>query len=613
MRYRELPVRRRLLLHARAAAALEVRDADERSLSERARHACLAVPVVDPREAVTLALGAARFDERAYAYDETIAHLGRALDAARLIEPPDPAVTLDLEVGIAAARHHRGDPEGLPLLLDAARRADARGDRHALVRAATAIPQFGAVGFLDPMPEGRAVTEAALAVVGDESSAARAQLLMDLSSHWLFVDVDEALDLARRAEAVARDLDDPEVLGNVLLAARHLLSHPARIDERVRVGAELDRLGRRLDRLPFRLAGAQTLAAAHLERGQLAAWAHGFERFTELLGDRDLGFFRMQALNHPANRAFLAGDLAAAEELVELTVPWSVGIGAGRLFAEATIVANRRLQGRDAEVRSRFERAAMRSTDGWYRCSLAAIQARSGDAAAARDTLGALRAEDYPIREIYPWSIAVSDLAEAAEVVGDRAAAAHVLRVAAPYSGRIAASGPSPNRPFDQALAQAALATGDVRAAVAHATRAVEASRHRQTPIFLARELVFLAEARRRGGDTAVGPLVREALEIAAPLGAKIVTDDVDRYGLRRLRHRTVRRRVFATVSAVAPQHPIGLEVSRTGRILQRAFDDALTGAGGALATWLVVTALKGDAHTISATWRRPSGSRTPR
>jgi hypothetical protein len=43
---------------------------------------------------------------------------------------------------------------------------------------------------------------------------------------------------------------------------------------------------------------------------------------------------------------------------------------------------------------------------------------------------------------------------------------------------------------------------------------------------------VFLAEARRRSGDTAVGPLVGEALEIAVPLGAKIVVDDVARYGL---------------------------------------------------------------------------------
>jgi DNA-binding SARP family transcriptional activator len=532
VRYRELPLRRRLTLHARAAAALGTRGAGDRLLSEHARHACLAVPVVDPRDAVDLALVAAQVDEYAYAYDEAIAHLGRALDAARHIEPPDAAVALDLEVRHAAARHHRGDPDGLPSLLDAARRADSIGDHGALVKAATAIPQFGAVGFIDPMPEGRAVTEAALAVVGDEPSAARAQLLMDLASHWLFVDVDEALQLARRAEAVARDLDDPDVLGTVLLAARHLLSHPERIDDRVRVGAELDRLGRHLDRLAFRLAGAQTLAAAHLERGQLAAWAHGFDRFTDLLGDRDLGFFRMQALNHPANRAFLAGDLAAAEELVEATVPWSVGIGAGRLFAEATIVANRRVQGRDDEVLSRFERAAARSSDAWYRCSLAAVQARSGRAAEARQTLAQLRDAGFRIREIYPWSIAVTDLAEAAEVVGDRAAAAHVLRVGGPYSGRIAVSGPSPNRPWDQALAQAALATGDVRAAVAHSARAVEASRHRQTPIFLARELVFLAEARRRSGDTAVGALVGEALEIAVPLGAKIVVDDIARYGL---------------------------------------------------------------------------------
>ena len=115
---------------------------------------------------------------------------------------------------VAAALHHRGDPDGLPMLLDAARRADAtRATRHALVRAATAIPQFGAVGFVDPMPEGRAMTEAALAVARDEPSPARAQLLMDLASHWLFLNVDEALELARRAEAVARDLGDPEVLG----------------------------------------------------------------------------------------------------------------------------------------------------------------------------------------------------------------------------------------------------------------------------------------------------------------------------------------------------------------------------------------------------------------
>ena len=264
------------------------------------------------------------------------------------------------------------------MLLAAARRAEEMGDTASLVRAAIAIPQFGAVGFVDPMPEGRAVTEAALAAIGDERSAARARLLMDLASHWLFVSVDEALELAARAEAVARELGDPEVLGSVLLAARHLVSHPGRIDDRVRIGSELERLGARLGRLAFTLAGIATQAAAHLERGHLASWVRGYERFGELLGERSLGFFRVQALNHDANRAFLAGDLARAEELAERTVPWSVGIGAGRVYVESTIVANRRLQSRDEELLARFERAASRSDDAWYRCSLAAVQARSG-------------------------------------------------------------------------------------------------------------------------------------------------------------------------------------------------------------------------------------------
>ena len=300
---------------------------------------------------------------------------------------------------------------------------------------------------------------------------------MDLASHWLFVSVDEALELARRAEAVARDLADPDVLGAVLLAARHLLSHPARIDDRVRIGAELELLGRRLDHLPLILAGVGTQAAAHLERSHLVAWIDGFERFLALLGERGLGFFRLQAINFQANRAFLTGDLARSEEWAALTVPLSQGIGAGRVYAESTIVANRRLQNRDGELVARFERAAARSNDAWYRCSLAAVQARSGRTADARAMLDGLREEGYPIRQIYPWSLAVTELAEAAEVAGEAKTAAHVLAIAGPYSGRIAVSGPCPNRPFDQALAQAALAVGDTPAAISYASRAVAASR----------------------------------------------------------------------------------------------------------------------------------------
>ena len=44
---------------------------------------------------------------------------------------------------------------------------------------------------------------------------------------------------------------------------------------------------------------------------------------------------------------------------------------------------------------------------------------------------------------------------------------------------------------------------------------------------------------------------------------------------------------------------PIGLEVSRTGRVLSKAFNDALVRAGGSLPQWLVLTALKQGDHTM--------------
>ncbi len=42
---------------------------------------------------------------------------------------------------------------------------------------------------------------------------------------------------------------------------------------------------------------------------------------------------------------------------------------------------------------------------------------------------------------------------------------------------------------------------------------------------------------------------------------------------------------------------PIGLLVTRTAKILSRAFDDALADRRGSLATWLVLTSLAGGSH----------------
>ena len=75
-----------------AAAALNPRSGDERLLPERARHACLAVPICDARAAVDLARERAGVTaERAYAYDEAAPHYRRGARGGRAPRSSRPA------------------------------------------------------------------------------------------------------------------------------------------------------------------------------------------------------------------------------------------------------------------------------------------------------------------------------------------------------------------------------------------------------------------------------------------------------------------------------------------------------------------------------------------
>jgi MarR family transcriptional regulator, transcriptional regulator for hemolysin len=44
-------------------------------------------------------------------------------------------------------------------------------------------------------------------------------------------------------------------------------------------------------------------------------------------------------------------------------------------------------------------------------------------------------------------------------------------------------------------------------------------------------------------------------------------------------------------------EEPIGLVLTRTAKVVSRAFDEALTEAGGSLPAWLVLVSLEGQAH----------------
>jgi hypothetical protein len=423
----------------------------------------------------------------------------------------------------------------MPMLLDAAQRARDEGDGDALARAAISFTVFGASGsFGGPDPAKLAVIEDALAAIGLEPSANRARLLTALASQVGDVRVDEGAELLRQAEAIAREIGDDDVLGQVLVTVALSGNHPSQLDEFERVADELLRLGAQQRSVALTLHGTLRRATVHFERGELDAWRDWYGRAERLLGDRRLSLFQLIVLSNRAIGSFLDGDLDDAEQLAVSTAPGSRALGwSPSLWSGPALVSIRRMQARDSEW---IPRRAVRSTGSFagHRFRIAAALARIGSTSEAQTMLTDLRAEAYRMQGGWGWSAAMSELAEAAEVVDDTDAAAYVLAECSAYTGGITRSGTFCERPFDQALAQAALAVGSSELAERYAAAAVAASRKRNTPLFLARELVFLAEARRRSGATEaeLRPLVAEAAALADRCGARVVTVDVERYGL---------------------------------------------------------------------------------
>ena len=246
-------------------------------------------------------------------------------------------------------------------------------------------------------------------------------------------------------------------------------------------------------------------------------WQREIDRFEAIVGDHRLSFFQLDVLLYRAVRAFLAGDLQRAEGLAFDMVPLARSIG--RVYSlvdrfDAPRPPPPSGAGRRAACAGSNTSSRTVTTSRDYHRLLAAVQARMGSTTDALDTLVRLRADGFAIPENYPWALAMTELAEAADVAGDPDTARHVLAACKPYSGRIALSGACVNRPFDQALAQAALAVDDAGLAEHYAARAVTASRERNTPVYLCRELVFLAESRRRDGAT---PTVTSAARSTRP------------------------------------------------------------------------------------------------
>ena len=218
------------------------------------------------------------------------------------------------------------------------------------------------------------------------------------------------------------------MLGHVLLGARLVGRHPSRLAEHERIAAELERLGDALPSLVLKLAGMLSPGGVHRDRGELGPWARA--RRARLRPAR-----RPQPAVLPARRAglhgrpvrYLDGDFERAEEVVTAMTPLALAIRHPPVVWWGAIVyANRRMQARDAELIPPDRAARPRGRRGQRVPLLASPRRWPAPGAWTRlaHVLDAFRADGYPVPERLTWTCSMSELAEAAEVVGDRETAA---------------------------------------------------------------------------------------------------------------------------------------------------------------------------------------------
>jgi DNA-binding CsgD family transcriptional regulator len=526
VRYEGLGVGERMRLHAAVARALIASGGEP--LADLARHACLAGPRFDPATAADLARRAGDAAAAATDFGAAIEHHRRALGALDLAPAPRPHDRIDLAIRLGGAQVLAGDPAGLPALRQIAE--DARQRRHGVDVAA-------AFCAMSPLPGG------SISVGDDEDhvtalGAAALELLPPHEERWR-IRVLAALGMQLRmtmagaeqrgetmiddAVRAARRLDDPVVLGRVLLSWR-FCGGPLDVQRRLACGHELVELGDRMGEQVLCYVGHQQLAWCHRELGDVDAMASALAESARRMTVPDL-----EQVSLDACAALLAGDLAGADTITRhlKDVTPSATMASG--YTEPLRLAIDELRG--GGLRREQAEAMAANLDGlrrfWWEAALARLLARTGLRKRAAAMLAAAADRQFEPRYAPHRSTSIGSCwAEVALLCSDADAGAEIARWYEPLAHHFVDSGSAVVDTVDRVRALALVAAGDIVAAQDVATDAVRRSRARRTPILLGRELVALAAARQHAAG-GIADTLDEAAAIAQRTGARIILDDV--------------------------------------------------------------------------------------
>ena len=475
--YDDLPPGRRVEVHHEAATLLHGAGAPSAVVA----HHAVAAASVDPLGACDRALAAAADATAHGAHADAARWCEQVADLAAGLGADGERVRVTALVGRGDSLRLAGAPNQEDALFEAATAALAFGDPRLLGDAAFAILQLGATTESGSLHE-RAIelADQALELVTDPEQRAMIAAAASLT-HSMTGSPELCRDLFLQAEAVPVS---PEVRGRILPFAYLALGHPADLDQREALTAEL-----------LSVAQATGDAAAHFEALQLSysvalqrADGPAVRQTVAALDDLvlrvgDVG--REWALRYmQAAVAHLDDDLDTAERLAEEALGVFTPVSPSRAFATygAQLLILRVAQGRLAELADVVQGLVddQPGVPAWHAALALALVDDDPDRAAHHAALALdLAAPDFT------WM--------ASHVIGGRAAAAvggadvveRYREALAPWTGLVCWQGTCAYGPAAATAARLAVAAGDVDEAVRLVAVARSLATSLQAPVFL--------------------------------------------------------------------------------------------------------------------------------
>jgi tetratricopeptide (TPR) repeat protein len=531
--YDELSAARRVAVHRKLAEAIELVHAGhlDHHLPALAYHyGQAAVPASEPDKAVAYALQAGAAALTQLAHDDAVRYYRQALELLDTHGAPagDPR-RIEVLIALGEGQRRVGDPAYRTTLFEAARLARERGDSDALAQAAlgnTRGSLMGHAGRLDV--ELIAVLEAALEAAGPVDSPARARLMAHVAQEHVWTENRaERVGRVEDALAMARRLNYPEVLANVLLACFYAIHSPSTVAERLDYAAELLALAEQLGdgRLMLHAYWHRTRAA--LEIGDLAEAGRSVEHQDRLAADLGEPTLRWMATVAGVGLPLAEGRIADAEAINETAFALARGVQPDApIFALAQLIPIRYAQGRLLELEETLLTLAedpdfvVPAVDAF----IALVYCDNDRMDEARRFYEPLAATGFSAVHIDSlWTISICTCAEVCTALGDMASAGVLRRLLLPYSDQLATLITAGLNFVSHFLGLLDACLGDYGAAERWFATAVAQQDRLGTPAFMARtrlEWARMLLARREAGDSErARELLGQALATARELG----------------------------------------------------------------------------------------------